>query len=42
VLHEPSEHRDVVGVLLHRVQVSRGGAPHVHLLFLEETAVHQR
>jgi hypothetical protein len=36
------EHRDIIGVLLHWVQVARGGAPHIHLLLLEEAAIHQR
>jgi hypothetical protein len=41
-LHEPREHWDLVGVLLHWLWISRGGAPHVHFLFPEETAVDQR
>jgi hypothetical protein len=34
-LHEPGEHRDLVGVLLHWVRVARGCVPHVHLLLPE-------
>jgi hypothetical protein len=30
-LHESREHRDLVGVFLHRLRISRGGAPHVDL-----------
>jgi hypothetical protein len=30
------------GVLLHRIRISYGGTPHIHLLLAEETAVHQR
>jgi hypothetical protein len=41
MLHEPREHWDLVGVLLHWVWISHGGTPHVHLLLPEETAVHQ-
>jgi hypothetical protein len=41
-LHEPGKHRDLVGVLLHRVWKARGGAPHVHLLLPEEPTIDQR
>jgi hypothetical protein len=39
-LHERREHWDLIGVLLHWVWISRGGALHVHLLLLEEAAVY--
>jgi hypothetical protein len=40
-LHETREHWDLIGVLLHRARISRGGAPHVDLLLPEEIALHQ-
>jgi hypothetical protein len=36
------EHRDHIRILLHRVRISRGGAPHIDLLLLEKSAVEQR
>jgi hypothetical protein len=30
-VHEPHEHRDLIWILLHRVWIPRGGAPHVDL-----------
>jgi hypothetical protein len=42
VLHESGEHRVLVRIFLHRIWISRGGTPHIHLLLVEETAVHQR
>jgi hypothetical protein len=38
-LHESREHQDFVGDFLHRVQISRGGAPHLDLLLPEEPIV---
>jgi hypothetical protein len=40
-LDEPRKHWDLVGTLLHWIWISRSGAPHVHFLLAEETAVHQ-
>jgi hypothetical protein len=42
VLHELREHRDLIRILLHRVRISRGGAPHVDLLLLEKSTIQQR
>jgi uridylate kinase len=36
-LHESREHRDLIRILLHRVWISRGGAPHVDLLLPEKS-----
>jgi hypothetical protein len=41
-LHESGEHRVLVRIFLHRIWISRGGTPHIHLLLVEETAVHRR
>jgi hypothetical protein len=41
-LYESGEHRDLVGVLLHRIRIPGGGTPHVHLFFPKETTVEQR
>jgi hypothetical protein len=40
-LDEPRKHWDLVGTLLHWIWISRSGAPHVHFLLAQETAVHQ-
>jgi hypothetical protein len=38
-LHESREHRDLIQILLHRVWISCGGAPHVDLLLPEKSTV---
>jgi hypothetical protein len=40
-LHEPGKHWDLIRVLLHQIRIAGGGAPQIHLLLPNESAVNQ-